>query len=87
MIQRIEYFDIENRSKKLYPNYEENIMNIDKYVMLKATLNQQDYLTPSIIKNSFNVDGVEAEEMLSNLIQEGLVEPYPIDGTHYKVKK
>lgn len=62
-------------------------MNMDKYIMFKAVINRYDYITISTLKNDYNVDGDEAEEMLSNAIQEGMVEPYPVDGTHYKVRK
>lgn len=62
-------------------------MDESKYVMLKAILPQKDYVTVSQIKGELNVSGAEAEEMISSLIQEGMVEPYPIDGLHFKVKK
>ena len=55
--------------------------------MLKAILPQKDYISVSQLKSELNVTGQEAEEMISNLAQEGMVEPYPVDGLHFKVKK
>ena len=62
-------------------------MEMDKYVMLKAILPNRDYISVNAIKGLFNVDAEEAEEMLSNLIQEGLAESLSIDGTNFRVIK
>jgi len=62
-------------------------MDNSKYVMLKAILANKTTISVGAIKNEFNVDAEEGEEMLQNLIQEGLVEPYSIDGTSFMVKK
>ena len=62
-------------------------MDQSKYAMLKAILPQKDYVSVSQLKSELNVTGEEAEEMISNLGQEGLVQPYPIDGLHFKVNK
>ena len=61
-------------------------MNLDKYAMLKATLNGRTTISIGRIKNDLNVDSDEAEDMLNNLIQEGLVEPYSLDGTNFKIR-
>lgn len=62
-------------------------MDESKYVMLKAILPQKDYVTVGGLKSELNITGSEAEEMISSLAQEGMVEPYPVDGLHFKVKK
>ena len=62
-------------------------MDRDKYIMLKATVVNRDIITLGIIKDEFNVDSDEALEMLNNLIQEGMVETFAYDGTHFKVIK
>lgn len=62
-------------------------MDRDKYIMLKATVVNRDIITLGIIKDEFNVDSDEALEMLNNLIQEGMVETFAHDGTHFKVLK
>ena len=61
-------------------------MNLDKYAMLKATLPGRSTISIGRIKNDLKVDNDEAQEMLDTLIQEGLVEPYSLDGTNFKVK-
>lgn len=62
-------------------------MNLDKYAMLKAVLPQKEYVTVSVLKSELKVTSGEAQEMISQLVQEGLVDPYPMDGLHFKVKK
>ena len=62
-------------------------MDRDKYILLKATVINRDIITLGIIKDEFNVDSDEALEMLNNLIQEGMVETFAYDGTHFKVIK
>ena len=61
-------------------------MDKNKYVMLKATLPGRGTISIGRIKNDLNVTTDEAQEMLDNLIQEGLVEPYSLDGTNFTVK-
>ena len=62
-------------------------MNLDKYVMLKANIKSfNGIVSIGSIKNRFDVESKDAEEMLQNLIQEGIVEPYSTDGTNFKVK-
>ena len=62
-------------------------MDREKYIMLKATLPLKEEITLGIIKDEFNVDADEALEMLNNLAQEGMIESFAYDGTHFKVKK
>ena len=62
-------------------------MDMKKYAMLKAIVPQKEYVSASMIKTEFNVDNKEAEEMITNLAQEGMVQPYPVDGLHFKVIK
>ena len=40
-----------------------------------------------IIKDELNVDADEALEMLNSLAQEGMIESFAYDGTHFKVRK
>ena len=60
-------------------------MDRNKYIMLKATVPNRDIITLGIIKDELDVDSDEALEMLNNLIQEGMVETFAYDGTHFKV--
>ena len=60
-------------------------MNREKYIMLKATVVNKDMITIGLIKDEFNVDADEALDMLNSLIQEGMVETFSIDGTHFRV--
>ena len=60
-------------------------MDLNKYAMLKATLPGRATISIGRIKNDLNVDTDEAEEMLNQLIQEGMVEAYSIDGMNFKV--
>ena len=62
-------------------------MNLDKYAMLKAILPQKEYVAVAMLKSELKLTSGEAQEMISQLVQEGLVEPYPIDGLHFKVRK
>ena len=62
-------------------------MNMDKYAMLKAIVKQKEFVTVAMLKSEFDVASEEAEEMITNLAQEGLVEAYPVDGLHFKVIK
>ncbi|MCR5185018.1 MAG: hypothetical protein K6C32_02940, partial [Bacilli bacterium] len=60
-------------------------MNIEKYVMLKVVLPHKDIITIGVIKDEFDVDADEALEMLNAVIQEGMVETFAYDGTHFRV--
>ena len=60
-------------------------MDMNKYAMLKATLPGRGTISIGRIKNDLRVDTDEAQEMLDNLIQEGMVEAYSIDGTSFRV--
>ena len=53
--------------------------------MLKATVVHKDIITLGLIKDEFDVDADEALDMLNNLIQEGMVETFSYDGTHFRV--
>ena len=55
--------------------------------MLKAIVRQKDYVSVPEIKAEFNVDDKVAEEMINKLAQAGAIQPYPIDGVHFKVNK
>ena len=62
-------------------------MDTNKLVMLKATIRQHDYISIGEIKVLYGVDDNEAQELLNKVIQGGLVQPFPIDGVHYKVNR
>ena len=62
-------------------------MDKNKYMMLKAIVPHKNTVSIGMIKNEFNVNAEEAEDMLQNLIQEGMVEGYSLDGTNFLVKK
>ena len=62
-------------------------MDTNKLVMLKATVKQHEYISVGEIKMYYSVDDKEAQELLNKLIQCGLVQPFPIDGVHYKVNR
>lgn len=62
-------------------------MNLDKYAMLKAILPQKEFVGVAMLKSELKLTSGEAQEMISHLVQEGLVEPYPMDGLHFKVRK
>ena len=55
--------------------------------MLKAIIPLKEEITLGIIKDELNVDADEALEMLNNLSQEGMIESFAYDGTHFKVRK
>lgn len=62
-------------------------MDTNKLVMLKATIKQNEYISVAQIKMNFQVDDKEAQELLDKLIQCGAVQPFPIDGIHFKVNR
>ena len=61
-------------------------MDLNKLAMLKATVKQLQTISVPYIKSILSVDDDEAKEMLNKLIQAGAVEPFPIDGTNYRVR-
>ena len=62
-------------------------MDRQKYIILKAIVPTREEITMSTIKDELDVDSQEALEMINNLAQEGLIEFFAYDGTHFKVKK
>lgn len=60
-------------------------MDLNKYAMLKATLYNRAAVSVSSIKADLKVETEEAEEMLNQLIQEGLIEAFPFDGRSFRV--
>ena len=62
-------------------------MDTNKLVTLKANVKRMDYISLADIKMFFNVNDQEAQELLDKLIQGGLVQPFPMDGVHFKVNK
>lgn len=62
-------------------------MDENKLVMLKANVRRMEYITIPDIKGQYNVNDKEAQELLDKLIQCGLVQPFPVDGMHFKVNR
>ena len=62
-------------------------MDTDKLVVLKANVKRMEYISLADIKMFFSVSDQEAQELLDKLIQGGLVQPYPMDGVHFKVNR
>ncbi len=62
-------------------------MDADKLVVLKANVKRMEYISLADIKMFFPVSDSEAQELLDKLIQCGLVQPYPMDGVHFKVNR
>ena len=62
-------------------------MDADKLVALKANIKRMEYISLADIKMFFPVSDSEAQELLDKLIQCGLVQPYPMDGVHFKVNR
>ena len=62
-------------------------MDREKYIMLKAIVPLKNEITLGIIKDELNVDAEEALEMLNSLAQEGMIELFAYDGTHFRVIK
>ena len=61
-------------------------MDKAKLVTLKANVVHMDFISISDIKLKYDVNGEEAQELLDELIQGGMVEPFSYDGSHFKVK-
>ncbi len=62
-------------------------MNTDMLVTLKANVKRMEYISLADIKMFFSVNDAEAQELLDKLIQCGLVQPFPMDGVHFKVNR
>ena len=62
-------------------------MDADKLVALKANVKRMDYISLVDIKMFFSVSDQEAQELLDKLIQCGAVQPFPMDGVHFKVNR
>ncbi len=62
-------------------------MDADKLVVLKANVRNMEYISLADIKMFFGVNDQEAQELLDKIIQCGLVQPYPMDGVHFKVNR
>jgi len=62
-------------------------MDMNKYAMLKAIVPQKEYISVSMLKSELKVTAGEAQEMMRNLTQEGMIEGYSSDGVHFKVRK
>ena len=62
-------------------------MDADKFVVLKGNVKRMEYISLADIKILFSADDQEAQELLDKVIQCGLVQPYPIDGVHFKVNR
>ena len=62
-------------------------MDADKLVALKANVRNMEYISLADIKMFFGVNDQEAQELLDKIIQCGLVQPYPMDGVHFKVNR
>ena len=62
-------------------------MDTDKLVTLKANVKRMEYISVADIKMFFSVGDAEAQELLEKLIQCGAIQPFPMDGIHYKVNR
>ena len=62
-------------------------MDTDKLVVLKGNVKRMEYISLADIKMFFGVSDQEAQELLDKLIQCGLVQPFPMDGIHFKVNR
>ena len=62
-------------------------MDTDKLVTLKANVKRMEYISVADIKIFFGVNDKEAQELLEKLIQCGAIQPFPMDGVHYKVNR
>ena len=60
-------------------------MDKNKLAMLKAQIVNLQTISVGYVKNILNIETKEAEEMIQGLIQAGAVEPFPFDGTNYRV--
>ena len=62
-------------------------MDANKLVSLKANVRRMEYISLADIKMLYSVNDAEAQELLDKLIQGGLVQPFPLDGIHFKVNR
>ena len=62
-------------------------MDTNKLVSLKANVVNMQYISLADIKMLYSVNDQEAQELLDNIIQGGLVQPFPLDGVHFKVNR
>ena len=62
-------------------------MDTNKLVTLKANVKRMEYISVADIKIFFNINDDEAQELLDKLIQCGMVQPFPMDGIHFKVNR
>lgn len=62
-------------------------MDANKLVSLKANVRNMQYISLADIKMLYSVNDQEAQELLDKIIQCGLVQPFPMDGVHFKVNR
>ncbi len=62
-------------------------MDANKLVSLKANVVNMQYISLADIKMLYSVNDQEAQELLDKIIQCGLVQPFPLDGVHFKVNR
>lgn len=62
-------------------------MDANKLVSLKANVRNMQYISLADIKMLYSVNDQEAQELLDKVIQCGLVQPFPLDGVHFKVNR
>lgn len=62
-------------------------MDTNKLVSLKANVVNMQYISLADIKMLYSVNDQEAQELLDKIIQCGLVQPFPLDGVHFKVNR
>ena len=62
-------------------------MDSNKLVSLKANVVNMQYISLADIKMLYSVNDQEAQELLDKIIQCGLVQPFPLDGVHFKVNR
>ncbi len=62
-------------------------MDANRLVSLKANVRRMEYISLADIKMLYSVNDAEAQELLDKLIQGGLVQPFPMDGIHFKVNR
>ena len=62
-------------------------MDTNKLVSLKANVVNMQYVSLVDIKMLYSVNDQEAQELLDKIIQCGLVQPFPLDGVHFKVNR
>ena len=63
------------------------MVDTDKLVVLKANVKRMEYISLADIKMFFGVSDTEAQELLDKLIQCGAIQPFAMDGMHFKVNR